>query len=419
MPRLAHSLPKYRKHRPSGQAVVTMNGHDFYLGPHGTRASKFEYDRLIGEWLQQGRQIQLAAGTGGLTIVELLAAYLRHAKRYYRKDGRPTSEVASIMYAVKYVRLLYGRKPVIEFGPIALQATLQRMVDDRLTRGTINQHAGRIKRIFKWGAAQELIPGTIYHALSSVAGLRKGRTEAKESTPVMPVSDSTVDATLPHLPEVVADMVRLQRLTGMRPAEVCILRPMDLDRSGEVWMYTPESHKTEHHGRDRVVFIGPQAQGVLLKYLARDSSMYCFRPVDSEAKRRAGKHAARTVPLHYGNRPGTNRKSLPKRTAGDRYDANAYRRAIHRACDRAFVHPHLSSCRGAELAPAQRAELQTWQSAHRWSPNRLRHAAATEIRRRFGLEAAQVILGHSAADITQVYAERDRTKGVEVAQLIG
>jgi integrase len=55
----------------------------------------------------------------------------------------------------------------------------------------------------------------------------------------------------------------------------------------------------------------------------------------------------------------------------------------------------------------------------RWSPNQLRHTAATQIRREFGLEAAQVILGHSKADVTQVYAERDLAKGAEVARRIG
>jgi hypothetical protein len=49
----------------------------------------------------------------------------------------------------------------------------------------------------------------------------------------------------------------------------------------------------------------------------------------------------------------------------------------------------------------------------------LRHAAATEIRQRYGLEAAQVLLGHSRADITQVYAERDQSLGHRVARAIG
>lgn len=49
----------------------------------------------------------------------------------------------------------------------------------------------------------------------------------------------------------------------------------------------------------------------------------------------------------------------------------------------------------------------------------LRHAAATEIRRRFGLEAAQVSLGHAKADITQVYAERDIELARKVAMAVG
>ena len=56
MPRLVRSIPRYRKHRASGQAIVNLSGQDFYLGPHGTKASKLEYDRLIGEWLANGRR---------------------------------------------------------------------------------------------------------------------------------------------------------------------------------------------------------------------------------------------------------------------------------------------------------------------------------------------------------------------------
>jgi integrase len=212
-----------------------------------------------------------------------------------------------------------------------------------------------------------------------------------------------VEATLPHLPDVVADMVRVQRLTGMRPAELCMLRPRDLDRSSDVWLYRPASHKTQHHGRDRVIFIGPQAQAVLLRYLARDTDAYCFAPCDSEKKRR--------VPRGRGK---------SQRGFGARYDVATYRRAIHRACDKAFPHPEFpEGAKVHELTPAQRAELRKWQQSHRWSPNQLRHAMATETRREFGLEEAQVILGHARADVTQIYAERDLAKGVEVARRIG
>jgi hypothetical protein len=202
------------------------------------------------------------------------------------------------------------------------------------------------------------------------------------------------------------------------------MRPRDIDRISAahkgVWLYRPASHKTQHLGHDRVIFIGPLAQAVLLRYLARDSDAYCFRPCDSEAKRRAAAHAARKTQLSSGNGPGTNRKDQPKRQPGEQYNVHAYRNAIHRACDKAFPHPELpEGAKAADLTAAQRAELRQWQEDHRWNPNQLRHTKATETRRDHGLEATQIVMGHSKADVTQIYAERDMAKGIEVARLTG
>ena len=60
-----------------------------------------------------------------------------------------------------------------------------------------------------------------------------------------------------------------------------------------------------------------------------------------------------------------------------------------------------------------------WRKAHRWHPNQLRHAFATRVRKGYWLEAAQVLLGHSKADVTQVYAERNETLAADVAAKIG
>ncbi len=403
-------IPDYRKHRGSGQAVVTIAGRDHYLGPHGTQVSKNEYDRLIGEWLQNGRQLPGSPESDStITVAEMVLAYLNHAEAYYRKNGQPTSEVVDVKLSMRPLLELYSRHLVSDFGPIALKAVRQRMVEGGLSRGVTNQRIGRIKRAFKWAVSCELIPETIARALESVDGLKQGRTEARETSPILPVDDKAVDATLPHLPEVVADMVRLQRATGMRPGEVCAIRPCDIDRSGDVWTYTPASHKTQHHGRTRTIAIGPKGQAVLLKYLARDPAMHCFRPVDSEAKRLAELEANRKTPPSCGNRRGTNRKAKPKTVPGKFYTHRSYARAIYRACDRAFPAPKGTAG----------DDLKAWQKSHRWAPNRLRHSAATEIRQRFGLEAAQVTLGHASAQVTQVYAERDLSKAVEVARAIG
>jgi hypothetical protein len=53
-------VPCYRRHRPSGQAVVTLGGHEFYPGKWNTKASRDEYDRLTGVWLAAGRSLPTA-----------------------------------------------------------------------------------------------------------------------------------------------------------------------------------------------------------------------------------------------------------------------------------------------------------------------------------------------------------------------
>jgi integrase len=246
------------------------------------------------------------------------------------------------------------------------------------------------------------------------------------------VNLAVVEATLPHLPPVTADMVRFQLLTGARPGEVCSLTPGAVDRSGDVWEYRVEGHKTEHHGRTRVVYIGPEAQAVLRPYLLRQSDMVCFSMAESLEQRRQARSEQRVTPLHYGNRRGKRNESdrpgwKRTRTPQVKFDPSSYRHAIHHACDPAFPAPPPLARREGEsdqarlrrLTDQQREELNQWQQAHRWHPNQLRHTRATEIRRKFGLEAAQVILGHAAADVTQVYAERDAEKAREVARLIG
>jgi integrase len=325
--------------------------------------------------------------------------------------------------AAKIVQQLYGRESASAFDSLKLHAVQQAMIRADWSRKHINKQVGRVVRMFAWGVAQKLVRSDELTALREVPGLHKGRTQARESTPVMPVEDAVVSATLEYLPPLVADMVRLQRLTGCRPEEVCLVRPCDLDTSAAVWAYRPESHKTMHHGRERVIFIGPKGQAILRPYLLRDKATYCFCPAEGERKRRQAAHEIRITPIIYGNRPGTNKSAKPKRPAGERYTTASYRRAIQRACELAFKMPEALCCGPeGETCEQKQARLgcaREWRTQHCWAPNQLRHSAATEIRKRFGLEAAQVTLGHSAADVTQIYAERDREKAAAVMALVG
>jgi integrase len=423
MPRLSSGFPRYSKHRASGQAVVRLSGEDFYLGPHGTQASKLEYDRQIAEWLARGRRPRASAGHSDLTVVELLADYKQHAEIYYRKNGELTSEVKQVVLACKVVIRLYGRELADDFGPLKLQAVQHAMIRAGWSRKNINKQVGRVVRIFKWAVSKEMVRPDLEHSLRTVAGLQQGRSEAKESVPVLPVADSLVNATLDHVSPIVADMVRLQRLTGCRPEELCLLRPCDVDTSVAVWAYRPESHKTAHHSRERVIFIGPKGQDVLRPYLLREKSSYCFCPAEGERKRRLAASEKRQTPLSCGNVPGSNRRRRPAKAPGDRYTSDSYRRAIHRACDLAFGMPgELRKATNGETSQAKAERLKLakqWRDKYRWSPNQLRHSAATEIRKRFGLEAAQVTLGHAAADVTQVYAERDMERAAQVMAAVG
>jgi integrase len=401
-------LPRYRKHKPTGQAVVTLDGHDFYLGPWNCAASRREYDRLTGEWLAAGRRLPRST-SGEVSIVELAAAYWKYASGYYRKGGKATRTQERVKLSLRHLRRLYGEIPADQFGPLALQAMQQRFVREGKSRPYVNCLIEQIRRVFKWGVSQELVPASVFQALATVPGLRKGRTEAPEPEPVRPVEPEIVESTLPLLPPVVRDMVQLQRLTGARPGEICILRPSDIDRTGDVWRYRPESHKTEHHGRERIIHIGPRAQAVLRPYLLRDPEAYCFVPVESARRQREAKHAARKTPLSCGNRPGTNRVMRPRRPPGMRYSSGTYGRAVARACDAADRAAHTAD---PSIPTEQRI-------VPRWAPNRLRHSLATEIRGQFGLEATQVVLGHAHADVTEVYAERDARLAAAVMKEVG
>jgi hypothetical protein len=157
MPRLSKSLPKYRKHKASGQAVVTLSGREHYLGPHGTKASIREYDRLTGEWLENGRSLP-SGQSHDITVAELLLRYWKFAKGYYRKNGKPTAEVDCLKSALRPVRELYGNQPAQEFGPLALETVRERMIAQGRSRKGVNKAISRVRRVFRWGVSKELIP---------------------------------------------------------------------------------------------------------------------------------------------------------------------------------------------------------------------------------------------------------------------
>jgi integrase len=415
MPKLAENkLPGYRLHKQSGHAIVTLSGQDHLLGEHGSPQSIDLYNRLTAEWQAGGRRPLRRAERDepAVTVSEIIIAYWDHARKYYRRpDGTETGEVQAIRQALRPLRALYGATAASAFGSLALKAVRERMVKLGWCRTYANSQTGRVRRMFKWAVENELVPAGVYHGLAAVSGLKAGRTDATEAKPVRPIAEEAVAAVLPHLSRHVAAMVRLQLLCGMRPGEVCAMRGAELDRSGDVWLYRPAGHKTAHHGHERVVMIGPQGRAVLEPFLKPDPQGCVFSPADAAAEHHAARHLKRKTPASCGNRPGTNRRPRPKRTAGTQYTVRTYGQAIERACDRAFPAP--AEVRG------DAEKWKAWRAAHRWHPNQLRHTAATKLRKEFGLEAAQVILGHRTLTVTQVYAEKNVAAARHIMARVG
>jgi integrase len=358
--------PKYRHHKARNLAVVRIDGKDHYLGRFGSETSRAKYHRLLADWRagllnhvesNGSCDSDIHNGDNPILIADLARTYERFADEYYQKDGIPTQP--GIKIALRYLQKSFGHAAAMHFGPKALKIVRAQMIDDNLSRRYINDNIDRLRRCFRWATEEELIPGHVYQSLRAVPSLASGRSAARETEPIGPVDLETVDVTLCRLSDTVADMVRSQLLLACRPSEICRLNANEIDRTCDVWVYQPQRHKTEHRGHTRQILIGPRAQRLLAPYLFRFPESPCF---------------------------------VSKRT-GRGYTTSAYRLTIIRACKK------------AEIA--------------KWTPNQLRHTKATEVRAKFGLEAAQVFLGHGSADVTQIYAERNLMLARKVARAVG
>jgi integrase len=376
-------VPSYRLHRASGQAVVTLSGVDHYLGKHGTPASQERYNRLLAEWLASNRTLPPPRQINVLTVMELVAAYWGHAAVYYAgPDGKGNSQTDRVQRSLEVAQRLYGPTLAREFGPLALKAVRQQMVERGWSRKVVNQRVACLVRAFKWAVGEELIPAEVWQALRAVPGLRQGKTAAPERKAVGPVDPAHVQAIREHVLPVVWAMVQVQDLAAMRPGEVVRLRATELDRSGDIWFFRPEQHKKVHLGQSRTIFLGPRAQAILVPWLERCQDRpegYLFSAREAVAERY----------LQLGRTLNLKAKKVP----GEHYQVTSYARAIAKGCARAGI--------------------------PRWHPHQLRHSAATRLAAEFGVETARIILGHTSLDTTQIYAARDLQQALEVMRKRG
>jgi len=191
MPRPRSDKPKLCLHKPSGRAFVTLMGKCVYLGRHGTREAQDAYDRLIGEWIAQGRpRVTMAGDDGKSTVTQIILAFWAAAQEMYpacrRPEGKhPASELGSYFDALKVLRRLYGTSSAEDFGPLKLEVVRNEMVRSGLCRDYVNDQIGRIRRVFKWAESKELLDkrANVHHRLSRVAAQGMPARAFREGTP--------------------------------------------------------------------------------------------------------------------------------------------------------------------------------------------------------------------------------------------
>ena len=374
--------------------LVNKAAKNYYLGQYDSPESYEKYARLIAEWKAKHLCPEASPTPGrdvSVTLNELILAFWQHAKQRYVKNGAPTSEIHSFRTALRPVRQLYGREPVTSFGPLALVACRQKLIEAGICRKRINQHVGRIRQLFKWGVAREMVPETVWRALCAVEGLRLG--EALETEPVKPVPEEHIAAIKPFVTPQVAAMINLQLWSGCRPGEACVMRPstsIRKGRSGSTGRIPTKASTTTRNGSSTS---GRTPRRSSSPGSRRTCTPTCSRP-EGRAWYQAQRAANRKTPKLQKQQPHR-RRVHPKRTPGERYTTHAYGHAISRACEVAFGMPTELRRISKESDADERKRLARlaaqWRSEHCWAPNQLRHTAATRIRAAYGIEATRIL----------------------------
>jgi integrase len=379
--------PRYRRHSQRNFGFSEVRGQRIrFRGVYNSAESLEDYHALCARLAREHRAAaepqQIV--TESLTVHELCLAYLDAAEAHYERGGR-RGEIQNTVLSLRYLWRIYGELPATEFGPLKLAEFQDKLANtvacDRhgkprkdgrhLSRKYINTVSYRVKRMFMWAVSKEMIPPQVPMALRSVPPLKYGKSAAFEPMRRKPVPIRHVVAVLRRVNRVVRDMLRVQWYLGVRSDSICHAKAEQFDRSGSLWKWRPK-HKTDHLGHDLVVFIGPRCQAILKPYLDKKrAGEFLFSPRDARRCVRYRK----------------------------RYDSATYRRAVRNAIRRV-------NAAAKEKIPE-------------WTPHQLRHAKGHAVRDRFGIEAAQAVLGHNSIKATQIYSDKRTDLAKLVAEQTG
>jgi hypothetical protein len=471
----AKAPPKYRLHRPRGVAFMEVGGRRFYLGPYGSAESKQAYYAKLAELAATpadntaaypAQQIETTASDfviDGMIVDQLLWRFWQWAERRYRTEDGPGAHLDNLQQAVKRLTKDFGRTLVSDFGPSQLKALRDKMIEEDCSRSYVNKLTAYVKQIFNWGMEEEIVPELVAFRVAKVRSLKAGHSGAREANPVGPVPDAWVEPVYDFVSPPVRAMMKLQRLTGMRSDNVTAMRACDLEMRGEVWIYAPRRHKTSYLGHKLQIALGGRAQEIIKPYLTTDLTAYLFQPADAAAWRAkvaaelstelekrnakireafiAGETNAAALAARFGtsraniyvilkplrkkakspkNRGETTvskRNGTKRKERRPRYDRNTYYQAICYGIASANRARKAELEKKLERSPTE-LEIAAVEIPH-WHPHQLRHSLSTEVRKKFGLEAAQVALSHRDRRTTERYAKLDGAEALRIAKEIG
>ena len=402
-------VPQMRLHKQSGRGYVRLSKQVFWCGVFGSPEALEECARQIRAWEARGCR-PLEESDEPPTVGELADGYRAHLAET-RSDAWWKNNSDRIEGGLRPLVELFGTEWADEFGPRKLGTLIAAMAQPgKLSAASLRARLDHVRRAFRWAAATERVPASVWHAVQSVPNPRVGEFGLRGSKKRKPVSEEAVFAILPELNPVVRAIVELLWWTGARPGEIRGLRPCDIDRDGAVWAATLEQHKNVNRGKSRTIVFGPHAQEVLRPFLDRvprptpDAPL--FSPQLALELHRNEKRTHRKTPLWPSHvaRYARERSQREEQQVGELYTARSLGRAVERAQER------------VNAARKERGE----EPFLRWTLYCIRHAVLSRIRRTEGLEAAKTFAGHSGVTMTTGYTtEAERDHAIHLAAKLG
>lgn len=465
MPARKPRVPQLRPKRVSAHvyAIAKFNRRELSFGRWDDPDSVLQFHAYLLRWEENGRRpIKRSDDAPRFAIKTLAQRFNAHAALHYRgRDGISTREEVNFKHALHHLVKVCGDEPVEHFDASRLEMVRESMhapterCPGGLARNTINARIRRIKQVFRWGRRNRLVPASVVQDIQDVASLSMGRSRARETEEVPPVTWANVQPVLAHVSAPIAALIRLQWFTGMRPGEAVALCPREINQTpmdvpmvvernangGDVWTYEPRKHKNSWRGQRHRIYMLAEAQEVLRPFLLRvprpQQDLPLFASNDPRSRKRPRGDLPPPEPCYttasYGNAVRRGIRSVNASRAKDGIMATLRKASISQATTwqvnrDALVDSRTGQIRGSlilleralrritepehtsealELALSALADTHALED---WSPNQIRHSCGTRFRQASGADFAQVMLGHRSGAMIERYARADATE---------